>query len=214
MTNVLPEDSTVKAGVSLRTNRLLLLHKDTPANPFSQMDIPVLTRAIYQGDHKAFEQFYEAVFSPLYHYLLVCSGGHQQTVQDAQQETLIKTARNMKIFQNETDLWNWVRCIARNALIDQIRRSRTHRHLLLQPEDKCLDNKYKQDYQSELYSHLDHCMNQLSLTERSLIQGKYLHIKTCKTLAQEHNLTVKAVESRLSRIRRKLKNLMLKRLRP
>ena len=41
---------------------------------------------------------------------------------------------------------------------------------------------------------------------------KYLDTKTHKTLAQEHRLTPKAVESRLARIRKKLKDLLLKRL--
>ena len=60
--------------------------------------------------------------------------------------------------------------------------------------------------------HLGHCLNQLDPMEHALIQGKYLEDKSYATLAQEHGLTPKAVESRLGRIRQKLKTLMLARL--
>jgi len=185
----------------------------TPTNPCHELDVPALTAAICKGNQRAFEQLYHAIFTPLYGYLLVCAGGREQEVQEALQETLIRIARKMKPFKDRAGLWNWIRCIARNALIDQLRKAKRSRGRVFFPsEADLIRDRSEQECLTELKIHLDHCLDQLPPTERSLIQGKYLDTKTHKTLAQEHRLTPKAVESRLARIRKKLKDLLLKRL--
>ena len=92
-----------------------------PSNPCQGLDVPTLTRAIAQGDGQAFEQLYHAIFTPLYGYLLVCARGREQEVQEALQETLIRIAHRMKPCKDSAGLWNWIRCVGRNALIDQLR---------------------------------------------------------------------------------------------
>ena len=184
-----------------------------PANPCHALDVPVLTAAICTGDQRAFEQLYHTIFSPLYSYLLVCARGREQEVQEALQESLIRIVRKMKPFKDQAGLWNWIRCIARNALIDQLRKAkRSNRRSSFPSEADLVRERSEQDSLTELTIHLDHCLKQLPPMERSLIQGKYLDTKTHKTLAQEYQLTPKAVESRLARIRKKLKDLLLKRL--
>jgi RNA polymerase sigma factor (sigma-70 family) len=218
MPHPLPKASAVNCHVPPRSDHALTSLRGGPVSythPFNQLDIPVLTQAVRRGDQRAFEQLYHAVFAPLYRYLLVCSSGKEQEVQDALQETLIRTARRMKRFDHATDLWNWIRCIGRHALIDQMRQiKRRPRCLSLASETDLIQAPPEQDPLSELTHHLDHCLHQLPHTERILIQGKYLEAKSHKTLAQEHGLTPKAVESRLARIRKKLKTFILKRLTP
>lgn len=191
------------------------LHGDRviPVNPCHELDVPALTAAIRKGDQRAFEQLYHAIFLPLYGYLLVCARGREQEAQEALQEALIRIARHTKPFEDGAGLWNWIRCIGRNALIDQLRRgNRFDRRRSLPSETDLAQGQSEQDSLTELKIHLDHCLTQLSPAERALIEGKYLETKTYRVLAQEHQLTPKAVESRLARIRKKLKTLMLKRL--
>jgi len=218
MTSALPKAASGQSKQALRNDSTDLSLRDdrvTSVNPCHELDIPALTKAIRQGDQPAFEQLYHAVFSALYGYLLVCAGDREQDVQEALQETLIRVARHMKPFKDRAALWNWIRCIARNALIDQVRRSkRSSRRLSLPSEADLVQDRAEQDGLTELKIHLDHCLTQLAPTERSLIQGKYLDTKSYRVLAQEHGLTPKAVESRLARIRKKLKVLLLKRLEP
>ena len=143
----------------------------------------------------------------------MCAGGREQEVQEALQETLTRIARKMKPFKDQAGLWNWIRCIARNALIDQVRKAqRANRRASFPSEANFIRDRSEHASLTELKTHLNHCLDQLPPTERSLIQGKYLDTKTHKTLAREHRLTPKAVESRLVRIRKKLKTLLLKRL--
>ena len=175
----------------------------------------MLTEAVRRGDQRAFEQLYHAAFAPLYRYLLVCSSGKEQEVQEALQETLIRMARHMKRFDHAPDLWNWIRCVGRNALTDQMRQiKRRSKRLSLAYGMDLIQASSEQNPLSELAQHLDDCLLQLPHTERILIQGKYMGDKSHKALAQEHGLSAKAIESRLARTRKKLKTLILKRLSP
>ncbi|NQV31880.1 MAG: sigma-70 family RNA polymerase sigma factor [Phycisphaeraceae bacterium] len=218
MTHPLPKASAVDCHIPPRSDHTptsLRGESVSYTHPFNQLDIPVLTQAVRHGDQRAFEQLYHAVFAPLYRYLLVCSSGKEQEVQEALQETLIRMARHMKGFDHASDLWNWIRCVGRNALTDQMRQiKRRPRCLPLAPDMDLVQAPTEQDPLGELTHHLDHCLHQLPHAEQTLIQGKYLEAKSHKTLAQEHGLTAKAIESRLARIRKKLKTLILKRLTP
>lgn len=176
-------------------------------------DVPALSTAIARGDHAAFECLYHAYFGRLYRYLLVCSGGWEEGVQEAMQETMIRVVRHMKPFQDEAGLWNWLRRIAHTALIDQVRKARRAGTLMsLRTETDLVSTQADQDYANELKTQLHACLAQLEQAERRLVQGKYLEGKSYELLAREHGLTPKAIESRLARIRKKLKSLMLRRL--
>ena len=179
-------------------------------------DIPELTRAIKRGDHAAFEQFYGIYFPRLYRYLLVSSGGWEEGVQEALQESMIRVVRHMKPFTDEADLWNWLRRIARTALIDQVRRDRKSRRsvvpMSLADAREWVDRDAAADGSTELKHQLGLCLGELEQVERHLVEGKYLEGKSIKTLAAERCLTPKAVESRLARTRKKLKALILARL--
>jgi len=180
-------------------------------------DISGLTRAIQRGDPAAFAQFYGVYFPRLYRYLLVSSGGWEEGVQEALQESMIRVVRHMKPFAAEADLWNWMRRIARTALIDQVRRDRRSRLSIvpLSQSDaaELTDRDSAEDGSVELRLQLHLCLAELQSVERHLVEGKYLEGKRTKILAAEHGLTPKAVESRLARIRKKLKTLLLARLR-
>ena len=185
-------------------------------DPWDPSCIPELTRAIKGGDHAAFAQFYGIYFPRLYRYLLVSSRGWEEGVQEAMQETMIRVVRHMKPFADEAGLWNWVRRIARTALIDQVRRvrksRRSHAAMSLTDARELADRDAAEDGSIELKHQLHLCLGELEQMERHLVEGKYLEGKSTKILAVKHGLTPKAVESRLARIRKKLKTLILARL--
>ena len=53
--------------------------------------------------------------SRLHRYLLVFTRGHEATAQELLQQTIIKVARNMRIFYSERELWNWLALLAHSA---------------------------------------------------------------------------------------------------
>jgi RNA polymerase sigma factor (sigma-70 family) len=166
-----------------------------------------------RGDSEAFTAFYHAVFMRLYRYLLVCSGGDEPLVQEAMQETMVRVLRKIKPFDQATALWTWLCCVARSALIDQLRKEHSAKRRSVEPT--VLDERpepSQQDISCELYRCLDQSLDELDPVDRGLIEGKYFQGQTYQALALAWHLTPKAIESRLARIRKKLKERLLKRL--
>jgi RNA polymerase sigma-70 factor (ECF subfamily) len=171
-----------------------------------------MTEAMGRGSEEAFNAFYDAYFPRLYRYLLVLAGGREEEVKDAMQETMIRVIRNTKPFQEEPALWNWLRRVAKTALIDRVRKEkrRDARFTLSsfvgdRPEESA-------DESPILLEHLSYGLERLEKEDRKLIEGKYLGERSYEDLAREQRCTAKAVESRLGRIRKKLKALILERM--
>jgi RNA polymerase sigma-70 factor (ECF subfamily) len=171
-----------------------------------------MTARIARGDHEAFDRFYSDYFPRLHRYLLVASGGKEETVKDTLQETMMRVIRHMKPFNEPDHLWNWLRRIARTALIDQLRKGkkRPSEVPLLFPEGLPVEGGKDPDH--ELKGHLLASLARLDEGERAMVEAKYFHNKSYEDLAKDGKTTPKAVESRLARIRKKLKNTILERL--
>ena len=178
--------------------------------------IAAMTAAIATGDERAFDRFYAAWFDRVHRYLLVIAAGWTEGARDALQETMLRAARSMKPFPTSGDLWNWLRRVAKNSFYDQLRREKRREAGLVrlsafrsEPEDLSGD---KDASAAELKEHLAACLATLPKEERDLVAGKYFEAKSGETLARDLDLTTKAVESRLARIRKKLKAKIMKRL--
>ncbi|MFH2002099.1 MAG: sigma-70 family RNA polymerase sigma factor [Planctomycetota bacterium] len=173
-----------------------------------------MTAGIAKGDDASFRSFYDAYFTRLYRYLLVVTGGSEDLARDALQESMIRVIRYMKRFDNADDLWNWLRRIARTAFIDQVRKRQGGMGsvLSLTRLENRLPSMEGENADNELHDLLREGIKKLDPEDRSLIEGKYIHGRSYEDLAKEQALTPKAVESRLARIRKTLKAIMLERL--
>jgi RNA polymerase sigma-70 factor (ECF subfamily) len=65
---------------------------------------------------------------------------------------------------------------------------------------------------SSLQAELEESLSALSTEDRVLLVGKYIDGATLKELASQTGLTEKAIESRLLRLRRRLRENLLKKL--
>lgn len=178
----------------------------------STLEVHSMTEAVGKGNEEAFNEFYDSYFSRLYRYLLVLASGREEEVKDAMQETMIRVLRNMKPFDEEQELWNWLRRIAKTALIDKARKKkrRDARFSLSSFVGEWPQERMEES--SILLEHLSHGLEKLATEDRELIEGKYLEEKSYENLALERGLTGKAVESRLGRVRKTLKALILERM--
>ncbi len=169
-----------------------------------------------RGDEAAYRAFYEAYFDRLFRYLLVVTAGDEDTARDALQSTLVRVVRYIKEFTNDAVFWSWLTVLARTALSDQTRKRRRYlafldrftwhtRALQVGPADLAPD--------AGLLPLLESGLEALPLDERRLVETKYFAHRSVRELAEELNLSEKAIESRLTRIRRKLKAGMLEKLR-
>lgn len=164
------------------------------------------------GDEAAFRIFYDAYFDRLLRYLLVVTGGNEETAREALQLALVRVVRHVKPFEAEEKFWSWLTVLARSALADETRKRRRYfaflekftRHQETGPVAP--DNGEADD---QLRTLLERNLTALPADERQLVQQKYLLHQSVREIADGLQTTEKAVESRLSRVRRKLKDAVL-----
>ena len=74
----------------------------------------------------AWRAFYDAYFDRLWRYLLVVAAGNEDTAREALQATLVRVARHIKVFSDESVFWSWLAVLARSAFADETRKRRRY----------------------------------------------------------------------------------------
>jgi RNA polymerase sigma-70 factor (ECF subfamily) len=177
--------------------------------------VAVLTRGLAAGDEAAFREFHELYFGRLYQFLLVVTHGQEESAREALQQTLLRVVRYARPFTSEEIFWSWLKVLARSAARDVGRKQRRYASLLQafalwkheasppSPEER----------ESPLVSALEEGLEELEPADRELLAGKYLEGASVKELSTRAGTTEKAVESRLLRLRRLLRERLLASLR-
>ena len=165
-----------------------------------------------RGDEAAFREFYDAYFDRLLRYLLVVTGGDETAAREALSLTLVRVVRHVKPFADEEKFWSWLTVLARSARADEARKSRRYFSFL---EKFTRHTETENDFGSDgdadkqLRELLEKNLSSLPPDERELIAQKYFARRSVREIAADQGTTEKAVESRLSRIRKKLKDSVL-----
>jgi RNA polymerase sigma-70 factor (ECF subfamily) len=166
-----------------------------------------------KGDELAYRTFFGAYFDRLLRYLLVVTSGDEDAAREALQATFVRVVRHIKLFESEAGFWRWLTVLARSAFTDESRKRRRYlafldrfaRHAEVQHGDIG-------EADERLRAVLQRSLADLPIEERQLVEGKYSEQRSVRALAESLQTTEKAVESRLVRIRRKLKDAALTRL--
>lgn len=175
-------------------------------------DVAALTRRMAEGDEMAWRTFYDAYFDRLWRYLLVVAAGNEDAAREALQATLVRVTRHIKVFQSEDVFWSWLTVLARSAFSDETRKRRRYFSFLEQfTQHAAVESDGASDNQTDerLRILLEHHVASLPPDERKLVEQKYFARRAIREIAGELQTTEKAVESKLSRIRRKLKDAVL-----
>jgi RNA polymerase sigma factor (sigma-70 family) len=177
-------------------------------------DVTGLTARMSRGDEAAFHEFYKLYCNRLLRYLFVVAGGQEEIAREALQLSFVRVARHVRRFDSEAAFWNWLAMLARNCVVDEIRKRNRYQGLLSRlfrqrPANADLksidaDARFAELVQDGLAS--------LPNDERILLERKYFEGEAMRQLADEWQMTEKAMESHLLRVRRKLKNAVLDRL--
>jgi len=171
-----------------------------------------MTRAMAAGDETAYRIFYDAYFDRLLRYLLVVTGGNEDAAREALQLALVRVVRHAKAFETEEKFWSWLTVLTRSALADESRKRRRYFAFLerftRQQEigPAAMDNGEADDHLRAL---LECKLTALPEDERQLVEQKYILRQPVREIAGGQQTTEKAVESKLSRVRRKLKDAVL-----
>src|SRR5262249_47898712 len=199
---------SIQDAATVMIGEITLPHQtqDTP-------DIARLTRLMAKGDEAAYAEFHKAYFNRLLAYLLVVTRD-EQLAREALQATLLRIARHVKRFDSEEAFWSWLTVLARSSVADETRRSnryfavleRFFRHAEVE-RDSQTDETY-----SRLKELLEGNLTALPAEDRELLERKYFEGESIRQLAQNAETTEKAIESRLVRIRQKLRETVLSQL--
>lgn len=161
-----------------------------------------------KGDEMAYRIFYDEYYERLRRYLLVVTRGNEDAACDALQSTLVRVVKHIRKFSNENEFWCWLTVLAKTALFDQTRKRKRYwsflerftRHSgVEQSADIGIDSE------AHLFGLLEQTLSTLPDDEKQLIESKYLEGAPVRKIAEDLQTTEKAIESRLVRIRRKLK---------
>lgn len=175
-------------------------------------NLEALTRAVRRGDADAFSRFYDLYSFRLYKFLLVLARGDENEAREACQAVFIKLAKRCDVFGDERRFWAWLCVLAKNTFIDQCRsRRRLDRFVSL--DELCAEPNGHVRPEHRLSEILHEALAALPPDERELIQAAYVDKRPLQELADEAGQTYKAVESRLGRLRQRLKEQLLKDLR-
>jgi RNA polymerase sigma-70 factor (ECF subfamily) len=175
-------------------------------------DVAALTRAMTKGDEMAWRTFYDAYFDRLWRYLLVVADGNEDAAREALQGALVRVTRHIKAFQDENAFWSWLAVLARSAFADETRKRRRYfsfldrftRHVIVESEIRT-DNHADEWLRVLLERHVA----LLPPDEQRLVEQKYSARRSVREIADDLQITEKAVESKLSRVRKKLKDAVL-----
>jgi RNA polymerase sigma-70 factor (ECF subfamily) len=191
--------------------RYALMSEDQPP---SVSDIAALTARMARGEEEAFRVFH-ATYSPrLLRYLFALTRGQEEAARDALQLALVRVARHVRRFDSEAVFWSWLTVLARSAVVDEARKRRRQASLLhrffqwRQVDDQPTDS----EADTHLFALLELSISELAPEERTLIERKYFNGESVREIASSLHATEEAVESRLVRARRRLKELVAVRL--
>ena len=176
-----------------------------------------MTCGMARGSEEEYRRFHDLYFHRLLRYLIVVARGDEQAARDALQETLVRVARHVRSFESEPSFWAWLTRIARSAAVDAGRRESRFRRFLGRFREQSPPPRASLPGDAEderpLLEHMLRCLPLLDEADRAVLEAKYLGRTPVRDLARRLALTEKAVESRLTRARNRLRTLILKSIR-
>ncbi len=186
-----------------------------PVAERSDAEFARLTAALAKGDEDAFREIHAAYFDRLWRYLIVVTRGDEHAAEEAIQETFTRVAAHGREFDSAELFWRWLATVARSAATDLARRRSSYWRLLARyslfavtPEPDASDLAAEE----RLAELVDKAAQDLPELDRELVAGKYKAGASVRKLAEQHGLSEKAVDSRLVRARREIREAVLRRL--
>src|SRR5919107_3359803 len=173
-----------------------------------------LVAAVRRGDDRAFETLYERYHRRIHAYVFGMVKDHQRA-EDVTQEVFVSALRRMRATERPIAFKPWIYEIAKNACIDQFRRSKRAEEISLQAEDGFAPADYGRLVGSGPAPHeavaakqeLDNlcgAFGGLSETHHEILVLRELEGLSYREIGDRMGMSRPAVESTLFRARRRL----------
>lgn len=163
-----------------------------------------LTQSMAAGDDAAFNAFHAAYAPRLFRYALVLMRGDEHHAAEVLQDTLIRVARHVRRFDDESILWDWLARLTRSAAADHGRKRGRYRRILdffFEAQPAGIEPPEDDQFQGAL----DAALEQMPADDAALLRAKYHAQTSQRELARQHGISEDAIESRLRRAREALR---------
>ena len=161
-----------------------------------------LSVRLVAGEEAAWTEFHAQTFDRLLRYLLTAAHGDEDAAREALQAAYVKCVRHVRRFETEEAMWGWLAQIARGCLIDLARRRGRYAALLGRLAEEPAPGESTPPASDDL---LTASLAQLAPAERALLEARYTTGQPIAEIAAALGTTPKAVESRLARLRTRLR---------
>ena len=161
-----------------------------------------LSARLVAGEEAAWTEFHAQTFDRLLRYLLAAAHGNEDAAREALQSAYVKCVRHVRRFATEEAMWAWLAQIARGCLIDLARRRSRYAALLGRLAEEPTPGDSAPVPREDL---LAAGLAQLAPAERTLLDARYAADQPIAEIAAALGATPKAIESRLARIRNRLR---------
>ena len=169
-------------------------------------EISKLTHGLSHCDEGAWRLFHERFYQML-HGWAVSRGAAICDAPAIVQGVYLRVLRHAKVFHDENSFHAWLTCLIRCEVIDAARK-RGRRSWLNERFQQWQVSK--DDTGGAVQDQLDAAMEGLAPSETTLVRRFYLDGWSQDDLADEQQVSVKAIESKLARLRGKLRKNMEK----
>jgi len=167
-------------------------------------DVAKLTRGLTRCDEAAWRSFHDRYF-PLLRSMAVARGVPECEAAEIVQRVYLQVLRHAKVFQADSDFEAWLSCLTRCEAIDSSRRV-SRRTWMGERFQQWQELRRSPEESGD--ERLESAMLSLDESERRLLTRHYIDGWTQDELAAEQAISTKAVESKLARLRRRLRGLM------
>lgn len=155
-------------------------------------DIRAMTRGLRRADESAWRDFHESYYD-LLEGVARARGVDPAEIPDVIQRSYLRMLRNAKVFGREPDFRAWICCVLRSEVIDTMR-GRTRRAGMMERVRDWISGRQDPAGAGEL-------LEGMPVAERRLLERHYSEGWSQAELAAEAGVSVKAMESRLARLR-------------
>ncbi len=142
-------------------------------------------------------------------------GNHVRDIEECVNDTYLKFWRNAENYDiKQASLSTYLKVIVRNTAINKLRDLKRHEDKLYSDDVSDIANAvtdHNQNIENQMVrkenvKKLNGIIASLPERDRELVIRKYFYLQSSKIIAKAMNMTVTAVDSRLSRLRTKVKN--------
>ena len=205
--------SSVQARISIAVDQ------SPVAGHFSFSNTAHLTMALRSGDEEAFRWLHNTWNVRLFRYCFVVACADEVLAGEIAQATYIKVFRHIRELPDEEALWNWMARAARSAASDMRRTGGRYQSALARFRERFrLAGKPGEEapatgYDKQLLEALDAVVKELPDEDRALLDSRYFEGIPLGAIAVSRATTERAIEGRLARLRRRLRELIQRELR-